>query len=150
MKFHDRVAGDETWVQLVLPGMPSPEGLPDIDLSLWSPPGERRLGPGELDAVYGEVMESSGPLFVWDKWGVEVLIVAVGDNYSYISMLYGARWYELKETGGEEGAAEVEIALCGVARPLPKALLVPRERGLEVLWRASDFPRLRAVYSWRE
>nr|BFE55774.1 hypothetical protein GCM10020063_003000 [Dactylosporangium thailandense] len=150
MEFHDRVVDDGTRVQLVLPGMPSTEGRPGIELSLWSPPGERRLDPGELDAVYGEVMESTGPLFVWDKSGVEVLIVAVGDDYSYISMLYGERWYELEETDGEEDDAEVEIVLCGTAGPMPKALLAPRERGLEVLRRAADFPRLRAVYSWRE
>jgi hypothetical protein len=144
------VATNGAGVQLVLPGMPSLDGRPGIDLTLSSPHEERRLRPGEFDAVYGEVTGASGPVFVWNRWGEDMLIVAVGDDYSYISMGYGQRWFELEETGSEDGEVQVEVMLGGEAHWMPKAVLAPRERGLEVLRRAGDFRRLLAVHTWRE
>lgn len=99
----------------------------------------------ELPRIYADLEESASPTVVWNDDGDDVLIVAVGDDYSFISLKTEWTWYYLVVSDDEE---EIAIELGEVDSYVPRKALAPREFGLAVLLSAGDLPTLRTDYMW--
>jgi hypothetical protein len=101
----------------------------------------------ELPEAYANLKSGQSASVTWNSGGETVLIVAVGDDYSVISLLDDDTWYYLApiDEPGEE-----TIIMGGVDSTVPRKALAPRELGLTVLQRADDLPGLRTDYTWAE
>jgi hypothetical protein len=99
----------------------------------------------ELPGVYANLKQAEYPAVVWNDCGDDVLIVAVGDDYSVTSMLTEATWYWLVVSHEDE---EVFVYLTETGEHVPRKAMAPRDVGLAILQRANDFPGLRSDYMW--
>jgi len=107
----------------------------------------RLVSSDDLRGVYAGLEGDNSSTLTWNDGGNQVLIVAVGDDYSIVSMLDDFTWYYLQVSQDEE---PVEACLGGQDSLVPKGVILPRALGLEVLEKAGDFPALLRKYSWRE
>jgi hypothetical protein len=101
----------------------------------------------ELPAAYADLTEASSATVTWNDGGDPVLIVAVGDENSVITLKSDNTWYWLTVSDDDEG---VYTTMGGLDGEVPRKTLAPRELGLTVLLRADDLPGLRADYTWTE
>jgi len=120
----------------------------DFKVETWEPAHvERSVTIDELDDVYRTTSGGVSPTFTWNDLGDQVLIVAVGDDYSVVSMLNDDTWYYLQ---GSDVDGEAEVAMAGQPAHVPKGAILRRETGLEVLRKAGDFTDLLKSYPWME
>lgn len=108
---------------------------------------ETAITDQELPQAYANLKSSQSASVSWNSGGDPVVIVAVGDDYSVISLMDDDTWYYLAPTD-EQG--EETILIGGVDSIVPRKALAPRELGLTVLQRADDLPGLRTDYTWDE
>jgi hypothetical protein len=101
----------------------------------------------DLRSAYAGLEGDHSSTLTWNDGGDQVLIVAVGDDYSIVSMLDDFTWYYLQVSPEEE---PVEACLGGQDSLVPEGVILPKALGLEVLEKADDFPALLREYSWRE
>lgn len=101
----------------------------------------------DLDSVYRNALSQSSPTITWNDLGDPVLIVAIGDGYSIVSLMRNDTWYYLAIGGGEK---EVSVDVAGSVVDLPQAVVLPFELGLRVLKSTRDFEHLVQTYSWIE
>jgi hypothetical protein len=120
----------------------------DIILETYDPVYVKRLVAREdLRSAYTGLNSDQSATLAWNDGGDQVLLVAVGDDYSIVSMLDDSTWYYLQISPDEE---PVQVSLGGQDSLVPKGAILPKALGLEVLEKAEDFPALLREYSWRE
>ena len=120
----------------------------DIKLETFEPHLVTRLVPREdLRRVYMGLRSDQTATLVWNDGGDQVLIVAVGDDYSIVTMLNNSTWHFLQISADEE---LVQVSLTDEESLVPKGAILPKALGLEVLEKAEDFSALLREYSWRE
>lgn len=119
------------------------------EIDLMAPPYGKRIVSGEeLPAVYAELKQAASPSVTWGSMDDgAVLIVAVGDDYSVVTMGADDTFYYLQTKDDDE---PVTVDMGGTDGEVPGGAIVPRELGLEVLLRADDFTALRTDYMWVE
>ncbi|HTJ72718.1 MAG TPA: hypothetical protein VL551_34585 [Actinospica sp.] len=99
----------------------------------------------ELPGCYAQAVERDQPVFVWNDCEDPCLLVAVGDEYAYITLLHEGTFYSLVVS---DDTAEEIILIGDVDTTVPRRHLAPRETGLAVLLRAPDIPGLLTDYPW--
>lgn len=126
---------------------PGRKGM-EVKLDTFEPHGVTRLVPREdLRSVYSGLTSDQSATLTWNDGGDQVLIVAVGDDYSIVTMLNNSTWHFLQISPDEE---LVQVSLTDEESLVPKGAILPKALGLEVLEKAEDFPALLREYSWRE
>jgi hypothetical protein len=122
--------------------------LMTIKYETWTPQHRKSdIGLAELDSIYEQARAADSPTFTWNDLGDDVLVVAVGDDYSVVSMLTQNTWFFLR---GPEAEGDVDVVMAGHPATVPKCAVLERGLGLEVLRRAVDFPNLLSSHSWLE
>lgn len=120
----------------------------EYSITIWTPRRQKTtVIRDELPGAYANLKEIDSPTVSWNLDGDDTLIVAVGDDYSMISMMTDGTQYYLVVSDDEE---EVPINMGSVDTHIPRKAMAPRELGLAVLLRADDFPGLRTDYTWDE
>jgi len=99
----------------------------------------------ELPGIYEQLKDSA--TVTWNDGGDDVLIIALEDDYSVISLLTDDTPYYLTVSNDE---GEVLVDMAGNESAVPRKALAPRKLGLTVLLRADDLPGLRTDYTWCE
>jgi hypothetical protein len=122
--------------------------MPDFTLETANPDqNERVIAPDELPEVYRSVSGAELPVFAWNNLGDDVLIVVVGDDWSLVTMKSEETFYNLVLS---DDGSPWEVELVDGEAIFPAGARLPRERGLEVLLKADDFPRLKVDHMWQE
>ncbi len=120
----------------------------DIKFETYDPVYVKRLVPHEdLRSAYTGLKNGQSATLTWNDGGDQVLIVAVWDDYSFVTMKDHFTWYYLQISPDEE---PVQVSLCDEESVVPKGAILPKALGLEVLEKAEDFSALLREYSWRE
>jgi hypothetical protein len=120
----------------------------DIKLETFEPHRVTRLVPLEdLRSVYSGLTSDQSATLTWNDGGDQVLIVAVGNDYSIVTMLNSSTWHFLQISPDEE---LVQVSLTDEESLVPKGAILPKALGLEVLEKAEDLPALLREYSWLE
>ena len=120
----------------------------DIVVETYDPVYVKRLVPHEdLRSVYTGLKSDQPATLAWNDGGDQVLIVAVWDDYSYVTMKDHFMWRYLQISSDEE---PVEVCIGGQESLVPKGAILPKALGLEVLEKAEDISALLREYSWRE
>jgi len=107
----------------------------------------RNIANEDLESAYRNVPPESSPTITWNDLGDPVVIVAVGDGYSVVSVMRNDTWYYLTLGEDEE---EVSVDIAGGIVDLPRNVVLPFETGLIVLKDTENFDHLMQAYSWRE
>ncbi|GAA0251132.1 hypothetical protein GCM10010492_59290 [Saccharothrix mutabilis subsp. mutabilis] len=135
-------------------GRRGPSRAPGNDLTrirfdCWQPDQPSRLlGLAEAEAAYAALPPTASATFSWNDGGDEVVIIGVGEDWSTATMIWDGTFYDLEAS---EAEGERDIVLCGQVTEYPERLLLPRERGVELLREAdADFAALADRYTWVE
>ncbi|XVV09158.1 hypothetical protein ACQP2X_30470 [Actinoplanes sp. CA-131856] len=118
---------------------------PKVTVEFFDPESTEVVELDEVTAIYGS-LGTRPASFTWNDCGDEVLTVSVGEDHSTVTLLRDRSFYDLvhAEVEGEE-----TIEMDGDVVAWPKALILPREKGLELL---TQMPRVDEVfdrYEWR-
>lgn len=108
----------------------------------------RTVTAADLPTTYAALKGTEANI-MWD-WGEEggdCLILQVSNDYCVITGTFNDCCYYLQTSDDDE---HVPVLMGDVDAEVPKAAIVDRELGLEVLLRADDLPALRTDYMWVE
>lgn len=110
----------------------------------------------ELPEVYAKLPgEAASATVQWNADGDNGLIVAVGEDYSYVTLQHDGDFYTLtvkvESDNADEDEDDDEVLLIGGAdTTVAKNQIASRELGLAVLQKAPDIPGLLTEYTWEE
>ncbi|MDO3686456.1 hypothetical protein [Micromonospora sp. C28ISP2-4] len=105
----------------------------------------REVSLEEALRVYQTLGKTSAS-FTWNDCGDEVLTLSVGEDHSTVTLLKDRSFYDLEHA---ELPGEVLIEMDGSVVEYPRALVLPREKGLEILNILPDFDRVFESYTWK-
>ncbi|WP_238009408.1 hypothetical protein KZZ52_26315 [Dactylosporangium sp. AC04546] len=108
-----------------------------------APGGQRTVEPGALAEVYAAADPDGRPVFYH---GDDLVVWIVDGEHCHVELRAGDGWYDLVEPGVP---GEADVVLANIPGTVPRASVLPRERGLEVLRTADDRVRLRTLHSWQ-
>ncbi|MCW3844994.1 hypothetical protein ONA70_33495 [Micromonospora yasonensis] len=99
----------------------------------------------EARNIYQSLGKASAS-FTWNDCGDEVLTLSVGEDHSTATLLKDRSFCDLVYA---DNPGEDLIERDGSVVEYPRALILPREKGLELLNVLPDFDRLFESYRWR-
>jgi len=104
----------------------------------------------ELRGAYEKLREAACATVTWRSGEETAVLVAVGEDYSYINLQHNGDFHTLTVPASHDGE-DAEIALIGgVDTMVPARHLAARELGLDVLQKAPDIPRILTEHAWEE
>jgi hypothetical protein len=120
-----------------------------IQLRTYNAPGGRRtLDAADLADLYAAADPDARPVFFHsgDPTGSLLLVWILDAEHCHVELRYDGRWYDLIES---DVLGEVDVCLANIPGTVPRASVVPRGVGLEVLRAAGDLSQMRAAHTWR-
>lgn len=115
--------------------------------------GLRTIGPADLATVYTTMDPDAGAMFFHHAGPTEpgLRVWIIDSEHCRVELRDGGRWLDLVESDatGEYVAGEADVLTACIPGTVPRAAVLPRARGLEVLRVAGDVERLHSAYAWR-
>jgi hypothetical protein len=122
----------------------------DYTVETFIPHTKAAATEADLPEVYAKLSEAASATVKWAADQDNGLLVAVGDDYSYITLQHDGDFYALTVPVEEDDEEDDVLLIGGVDTTIPRNQIAPRELGLTVLRKAPDIPGLLTEYTWED
>ncbi|MBO3744203.1 hypothetical protein [Actinoplanes flavus] len=115
--------------------------------------GPRTVGPADLTTTYTTMDPDAGAVFFYNPGptGPILRVWIIDDEYCRVELGKRGVWHDLVESDATGGyvSGEAYLRTACISGTVPRAAVLPRARGLEVLRTIDDVERLHTAYTWR-